>query len=120
MRNVIFVFGSNTEGIHGAGAAYEAVKNWNAIHGQAGGRQGNSYAIVTKDLSKGERSVNLSYIERQLGEFNKHARQNQSEVFIVTAVGTGLAGFTHSEIKDILQSYDWPLNVYFNSELLTK
>lgn len=120
MRTVVFVFGSNTEGIHGGGAALEAVKQWGAVLRQPSGRQGNSYAIITKDLDKGERSIPLNVIESQFGEFNKYARQNKSDVFIVTAIGTGLAGYTHNEIRNIIQSYEWPLNVYFNSELFVR
>jgi hypothetical protein len=48
----IFVFGSNTQGRHGKGAALWALKNAGATYGQARGRQGQSYAIVTKDLTK--------------------------------------------------------------------
>lgn len=50
--NVVFVFGSNLEGRHGAGAALFAKNNFGAIYGQSEGLQGNSYAIPTKDISK--------------------------------------------------------------------
>ena len=50
--NVIFVFGSNLEGRHGAGAALFAKNNFGAIYGKSEGLQGNSYAIPTKDISK--------------------------------------------------------------------
>lgn len=53
----IFVFGSNIDGRHGAGAAQTALHNHGAIRGVAMGIQGNSYAIATKDLYKGKRSV---------------------------------------------------------------
>jgi hypothetical protein len=49
--NEIFVFGSNTLGRHGAGAAKQAMK-FGAKYGQARGLQGQTYAIVTKDLAK--------------------------------------------------------------------
>lgn len=51
-ENGIFVFGSNTQGRHGKGAALFAKENFGAIYGQAKGLQGQSYAIVTKDLTK--------------------------------------------------------------------
>ena len=50
--NQIFVFGSNTQGRHGKGSALVARLNFGAIYGQAYGLQGQSYAIVTKDLTK--------------------------------------------------------------------
>ena len=48
--NTIFVFGSNPEGRHGAGAAKVAREQFGAIYGQGEGLQGNSYALPTKDL----------------------------------------------------------------------
>lgn len=45
----IFVFGSNLAGRHGKGAALYARQHYGAIYGQGVGRQGNSYAIPTKD-----------------------------------------------------------------------
>mgnify|MGYP006877977877 FL=1 len=50
--NQIFVFGSNTQGRHGKGAALTARNKFGAIYGQAEGLQGQSYAIITKDLTK--------------------------------------------------------------------
>ena len=50
--NEYFVFGSNTQGRHGKGAALTAKRKFGAIYGQAVGSQGQSFAIVTKDLTK--------------------------------------------------------------------
>ena len=50
--NTIFVFGSNPEGKHGAGAARTAVDKFGAKYGQGEGLQGNAYALPTKDLNK--------------------------------------------------------------------
>lgn len=48
----VFVFGSNTEGRHGAGAARVAREQFGAVYGRAEGLQGNAYAIATKDLKR--------------------------------------------------------------------
>ena len=56
--NTIFVFGSNPQGRHGAGAAKIAKEQFNARYGQGEGLQGNAYAIPTKDLRVKE---NYSY-----------------------------------------------------------
>ena len=45
----VFVFGSNLAGRHGRGAALWARQHRGAIYGQGVGRQGNAYAIPTKD-----------------------------------------------------------------------
>jgi hypothetical protein len=51
-EDTVFVFGSNPEGIHGAGAAATAKAKFGAIQGQGEGLQGNAYALPTKDLDK--------------------------------------------------------------------
>lgn len=48
--NTIFVFGSNPEGRHSAGAARTAREQFGAIYRQGEGMQGNAYALPTKDL----------------------------------------------------------------------
>lgn len=48
--NMIFVFGSNLSGIHGAGAAHFAMQKMGAIYGQGQGLQGQSYALPTKEF----------------------------------------------------------------------
>ena len=48
LQNEIFVFGSNTEGRHGAGAAKTAM-GWGAEYGKNSGRQGQTcLAVSTK------------------------------------------------------------------------
>jgi hypothetical protein len=49
MTDPVFVFGSNLAGRHGKGAAIWARQHRGAIYGEGSGRQGNSYAIPTKD-----------------------------------------------------------------------
>ena len=51
-ENEIFVFGSNRQGRHGKGAALTARNKFGAIYGQSEGLQGQSYAIITKELRK--------------------------------------------------------------------
>ena len=59
--NEIFVFGSNTQGAHGGGAARTAM-NWVAIYGQAFGLQGKTFAIPTVDYTK---SGKISILKNQ-------------------------------------------------------
>jgi hypothetical protein len=100
--NQIFVFGSNTEGIHGAGAAAQAMK-FGAIYGQPRGRQGQTYAIVTKDLSVGERSIPVKTIRAEIHEFIDYAISHPELEFLVTAIGCGLAGYSIEEMIDPFQ-----------------
>lgn len=94
----IFVFGSNIDGIHGAGAAQAALQFHGAIRGVAMGIQGNSYAIATKDLSKGIRSVSLYFIQQQIWLLYQYAEMKPNWVFMVTRIGCGHAGFEEKEI----------------------
>lgn len=107
--NGIFVFGSNTEGRHGKGAAETAKKEFGAIQGQAEGLQGKSYAIITKDLAKGERSIPLYNLEGTsiadgVRDFIEFANAHPELKFYVTKLGSKLAGYTVEEIKDIFKA----------------
>lgn len=94
----IFVFGSNRQGRHGKGAALEAKLKHGAIYGQAEGLQGNSYAIITKELRPGYPKVQLSEVLDGVLRFLKFAGNNPHLLFFVTPIGCGLAGFKVSEI----------------------
>jgi hypothetical protein len=101
--NEVFVFGSNTEGRHGLGAAKTAVDKFGAIYGKAKGLQGQSYAIVTKNLAKGKQSVTLDSIYQQVIDLNDVAKTKNDLKFYVTKFGTELAGFKTEDIKQIWQ-----------------
>ena len=113
--NGIFVFGSNTEGRHGKGAALTAKTKFGAKNGQPTGLQGQSYAIVTKNLTKGvkfmqkiydkagEKSVSLDDIGEQLSNLFDYAIDNPSKKFYVTKLGSSLAGYTTEEIRNEIQ-----------------
>ncbi|MFA5396632.1 MAG: hypothetical protein WC346_11555 [Methanogenium sp.] len=98
--NEIFVFGSNTEGRHGKGAAKTAVDKFGAKYGKAKGRQGQSYAIITKDLSKGVRSIPLDDIGVAISDLFDYAIDHPNLKFYVTKLGSSLAGYTTEEIKN--------------------
>jgi predicted NAD-dependent protein-ADP-ribosyltransferase YbiA (DUF1768 family)/alkylated DNA repair dioxygenase AlkB len=102
-ENEVFVFGSNIEGRHGKGAALTAKNKFGAKYGQAEGLQGQSYAIITKDLNKGERSISLDRIHEQLSEFVGYAEKNPNITFYVTKLGSSLAGYTELEIKKLFK-----------------
>jgi len=95
MTNV-FVFGSNLAGRHGKGSALEARLNHGAITGIGWGRQGNSYAIPTKDFVM--QRLPLSMIEYFVDVFLDHARANPGDHFQVVPIGCGLAGYKSKQI----------------------
>lgn len=91
-RCEIFVFGSNLAGRHGKGAALAAACEHGAIYGVGEGRQGNSYAIPTKDRML--RPLELAAIRVYVERFLAYAREHPELRFRLTAVGCGLAGYT--------------------------
>lgn len=116
--NEIFVFGSNTEGRHGKGAALTARTKFRAIYGQSKGLQGQSYAIITKDLSKGYRSVRIDFIKEQVEEFIEFALNNKHLTFYVTEIGCNLGGFKHSEIAPLFKKAIDVENIYLPQKFI--
>jgi hypothetical protein len=110
--SAIFVFGSNTQGRHGAGAAKYARDHYGAVYGCARGPQGSSYAIVTKELRPGYPKVQLTDVATEVQRFMHYAREHDQCEFLVTPIGTGLAGFTESQIKPLFANA--PLNCFFS------
>lgn len=110
----VFVFGSNLAGRHGKGAALHALKKHGAIYGQGVGRQGNSYAIPTKDANI--QTLPLEYIKHYIGEFIEYAWNTPECMFMLTPIGTGLAGYSREEIYSLLKQFDVPSNVLFTKE----
>ena len=102
----IFVFGSNLAGRHGRGAALFAVKYRGAILGIGIGRQGNSYAIPTKDTKL--KTLPLNTIKRYVDAFLLYAEANPYDDFEVTRIGCGLAGYKEWQISPMFK--DAPSN----------
>ena len=92
--NEIFTYGSNSAGIHGAGAARLALK-WGAIYGEDG-FNGQTYGISTKD--EFIETLPLPEIKKNVDIFVHFATQHPEYKFLVTKIGTGLAGL---KIEDI-------------------
>lgn len=97
----IFVFGSNLAGRHGKGAALTARQNFGAKYGVGVGLTGDAYAIPTKDATL--KVLPLYQIERHVKDFLRHALHNWDKKYMVTAIGTGLSGYQHSEIAPMFK-----------------
>lgn len=111
MQNIIFVFGSNTAGRHGRGAALDAKMNYGAIQGIGSGHYGNSYAIPTKGNNLEVLSLNL--IDQYVNNFLVYARGRSKFNFLVTRVGCGLAGYTDAQIAPMFLNA--PENCFFSA-----
>ena len=114
----IFVFGSNLAGRHGKGAALYAKKHKGAIYGKGEGRQGESYAIPTKDDRLQARSIDD--IADSIVDFIEYALRHPELTFRVTPVGCGLAGFRREQIKPLFEAAGpLPRNCFYSPEWAT-
>jgi len=119
--NEVFVFGSNPQGRHGKGAALIAKLKFGAKYGQARGLMGQSYGIVTKDLTKSTHpSVSTKDIKKEIAELYKFAILNPSTLFYVAYSGKGklLSGFTPQQMANLFAkaSDKIPNNIVFEEE----
>lgn len=110
-KPMIFVFGSNEAGIHGAGAAKDALKSYGAVLGKGHGHYGQSYALPTK--SPGLRTLNYNEIHKYVDTFIAYAKEHPEWSFKVTRIGCGLAGLSDEKIAALFK--DAPENCLFDN-----
>jgi hypothetical protein len=113
-ENQIFVFGSNMNGNHAGGAARLAVEKFGAIMGRAEGIQGQSYAIPTldEDMEKVTEEDLINY----LGNLRHFANEHPEKEFLLTAIGTGIAGFDTNYMAYMVLRANLPGNVTIPEE----
>ena len=119
-RDMIFVFGSNTAGRHGAGAARTALLQHGAVYGQGEGHYGYSYALPTKEPvvrprragEPGIQTLPLVTIGMHVEKFIRYARDHSELKFQVTQLGCGLAGLKPEWIAPMFKKA--PENCYFD------
>jgi len=90
----VFVFGSNLEGMHGAGAAYTALQKFGAVLGCGVGLRGQSYAIPTMHGG-------IPEIKPYVDDFIAFAKENADKFFYVTRIGCGIAGFRDKDMAPL-------------------
>jgi hypothetical protein len=101
--DIVFVFGSNLSGIHGAGAAKTAKEKHGAVYGKAEGLAGQSYAIPTRRICNGV------FITLELSEITPYVRrfvlftENSDQTFFITPIGCGLAGYQSHHIAPMFK-----------------
>jgi hypothetical protein len=100
-QDIIFVFGSNLAGIHGAGAALFANHWYGAKRGVGRGRTGQAYAIPTKSADFDVLAPLI--IEMEVREFLEYARYYKELEFFVTRIGCGFAGYSNADIAPMFR-----------------
>lgn len=97
--NQVFVYGANTAGIHGAGAAKLALR-WGAKMGEYG-LNGQTYGIPTKD--KKIQTLPLDKIQVHVNDFLATAFSHPEYEFLVSKIGCGLAGYQPKDIAPLFK-----------------
>lgn len=98
----IFVFGSNLAGIHGAGSAKEAHRNWGAEWGVGVGRTGRAYAIPTKPAPY-QPSLAVEMIAKHVLDFIAYAKEHPELTFHCVRIGCGKAGYTDKQMAPLFR-----------------
>ncbi len=103
---MVFVFGSNEQGIHGAGAAKVTAMKHGAKRGKGEGHVGNSYALPTRKVTYqragGEfTTLTMPEVQAHVDTFIKYATEHPELLFQVTAIGTGHAGLEHEDMAPL-------------------
>lgn len=115
--NGIFVFGSNTKGVHGSGAAKKAARHFGAQRGIGEGLTGQCYALPTLNAdSRGGFHLEKRTDYELLGsifEFYCCVADNPRYTSLLTKVGCGLAGYDEAHIIDLFHK----VSVRFNGSL---
>lgn len=115
-KNHCFVFGSNEAGAHGAGAAKTAQIEYGFPFGKSYGHYSYAFGIPTKD--EYIKTMEPHLIEMYIKGFLAYAVGHRKLNFLVTAIGTGLAGLPANIIAPmfILPTNGTPDNCYFDEQ----
>lgn len=113
--NQIFTFGSNTQGRHGKGNSLIARQKFGAIYGKSEGIQGQSFAIITKDLTKPKHpSRTKQQIIEQIEKLYKFANENSNLDFLIAyGIGINLNAYSSQEMAEMFKSLPIPKNIIF-------
>jgi len=101
-ENEIFVFGSNLAGSHGGGAAKYAKDNFGAEEGVGEGFTGKCYAFPTLGTHLEMRKD--SELKISVAKLYKACEVNSDKTFLLTAVGTGIAGYPVEYMKHLFDN----------------
>lgn len=100
-ENEILVVGTNRNGEHYGGAAAQAHRDFGLDWGVSEGMSGQTYAFPT--LSRQMRPYNWSVLCSGRDILYWTARNNPGKTFLLTPVGTGIAGIDRAVIEKLFR-----------------
>ena len=129
-NDTIFVFGSNPEGVHGAGSAKVAMILFGAKYGQGEGLQGSSYGLPTTILNYDsfgwvpfDRKMSLDEITDHIKIMYECAKANPDKKFKIAYRNQPnektLCGYYGKEMIQCFKNAcngEYPDNIYFSEE----
>ena len=120
-KDIIFVFGSNPEGKHGAGSAKVALQKFGAKYGKGDGLHGQSYALITTEMRKGWPRITLEQITDNVRRLYEVARKMPDKRFMVAYRNQPdqrtLCGYTGAQMMQcFLSAGEIPDNIWFSEE----
>lgn len=117
-KNEIFIFGSNSAGRHGLGAAKTAKDKFGAEYGVGKGLTGRCYAFPTKYEYMGKylRTLPLDLIREEFIDLFSCCDSLPEYEFLLTKVGTGLAGYSVKDIVGCFKDLSIPANLSMPAE----
>ena len=123
-EGIIFVFGSNPRGIHGAGSARVARLQFGAIYGVGEGLQGSAYALPTTNLGIEGKRNGLMPPDEIVGHIKKMyqcATENPDKIFKVAYRNAPnevtLCGYSGADLQKMFKAAGpIPENVWFSEE----
>lgn len=107
--NDVFIFGSNLNGHHAGGAAYQACNQFGAEWGIGEGLTGQCYAFPTLDNNMQQMSKDELLAARH--KLYATCRALPEKTFLLTKVGCGIAGYDEQFMKEIFISQVTPNNL---------
>lgn len=105
--NQRIVVGTNLRGYHAGGLARQAHDVWGLLEAESEGLVGQCYAFPTLGYDFDE--LSQEHLEKSRDRFYRTARANPELTFLLTKVGTGIAGIDEEVMKELFK--DAPENV---------
>lgn len=102
-KNEIIVIGTNAKGEHGGGLAYTAYRKGWYPYGKSEGLFDQGFGI---DTMSGELKI-----KQGLGNLYRTAKKIPSLIFLLTPIGTGIAGYSKDEMAKMIDEINWTENV---------
>lgn len=112
--NEIIVYDSNSKGIPDADHDAKFFKKFQITFGRSHGLDNNTYGIPTKDANF--KVLPIERIQKYVRNFIEDTKVYPEKIFLVTAIGTGLAGYKAAEIAPLFEGTRDLKNVFLPEE----